>query len=582
MYTNTSSPFRRIFSKEAFSKAIHSFSSKQWYAFLVLLGALTISALLLLNMVNNNLLVEVPLKGGSIKEGVVGTPRFINPVLAVTDVEKDITSIVYSGLMKKTADGNIVPDLTSTYEVSPDGLTYTFTIRDDAFFQDGSSVEAKDIAYTIKQIQNPVIKSPKKSSWDGVTVTEIDSKKISFSLKQPYSGIIENTTVGIFLFNSWKNIPDKEFSLSNLNTASIGSGPYKITGVKNKKSSSIPYSYELEAFSKYVGGEPYIKDIEFSFYASESEMLNAYKKGGIDQMSAISPSEAKNLSSKNMRIEEIPLSRIFGLFFNQSQAPIFTDKTVVQALELAIDKQAIVDTILGGYGEAIDSPIQRNILAEDGAIERPHGDKQAAEEMLTKAGWAKDENGILIKKSSKSQETTRLSFAISTGDAPELRTAAEMIQKDLQSIGAEVELKVFETGNLNQNVIRPRSYDALFFGQVVNKGSDLFAFWHSSQRNDPGLNVAQYANTKVDDLLNKSLTENNTEIRNDYYKQIEGEIKKDMPAIFVYSPHFIYIVKKNLSGFHFDSIVAPNERFLSIADWYVDTDKVWKIFAPKQ
>ncbi len=202
--------------------------------------------------------------------------------------------------------------------------------------------------------------------------------------------------------------------------------------------------------------------------------------------------------------------------------------------------------------------------------------------MLTKAGWAKDENGILIKKSSKSQETTRLSFAISTGDAPELRTAAEMIQKDLQSIGAEVELKVFETGNLNQNVIRPRSYDALFFGQVVNKGSDLFAFWHSSQRNDPGLNVAQYANTKVDDLLNKSLTENNTEIRNDYYKQIEGEIKKDMPAIFVYSPHFIYIVKKNLSGFHFDSIVAPNERFLSIADWYVDTDKVWKIFAPKQ
>lgn len=597
MYTHTSSPSRRILSKETFGRAIHSFSRVEWYVFLALVGVVCISALLLVNKVNNAFLVSVPLKGGHIEEGIIGTPRFVNPVLAVTDAEKDLTAVIYSGLMKKTSEGTLVPDLANSYEVSADGLTYTFAIKDDAVFHNGMQVESKDVVYTIQKIQNTVIKSPKKVNWEGVEARAIDTKHVSFTLKQPYSGFLENTTLGILPQEVWEDIPDDEWNFSELNINPIGSGPYQVAQVNKKKSSGIPESFELKAFQNYVGTLPYIPSLTFSFFANENEIVEALNSGHIDQASALSPSQVAFLKDKNIHIEEASLSRVFGLFFNQSNAPIFTDKTVVKALDMAIDKQAIVDEILGGYGEAIDGPIPPHMI-EENPVALPHGDKVAALELLTKAGWSKDESGILVKKSktvikpattgknAKPAETressARLSFSISTGDAPELRSAAEMIQKDLQALGAEVEVKVFETGNLNQNVIRPRNYDALFFGEVIGRESDFFAFWHSSQRNDPGLNVALYANTKVDTLLENALTEEDRNARIEAYKAFEAEIQKDMPAIFVYSPHFIYIVDKQLSGFTFDRITVPSERFLSINDWYVDTDRVWNIFAPKE
>ncbi len=139
-------------------------------------------------------------------------------------------------------------------------------------------------------------------------------------------------------------------------------------------------------------------------------------------------------------------------------------------------------------------------------------------------------------------------------------------------------IKIFESGDLNQNVIRPRKYDMLLFGEIISRELDLFAFWHSSQRNDPGLNIALYANITVDKLLEDARSTTDKNVMIDKYRKFEDEVSADIPAIFIYSPDFIYITSKNIKNLELGLVITPEERFLNIHKWYKETDNVWNFF----
>ncbi len=320
-----------------------------------------------------------------------------------------------------------------------------------------------------------------------------------------------------------------------------------------------------------------------SNYSSELRQALIDKK--VEEISSITPLNAENLKERNFQIESATLPRIFGLFFNQNVNHLFTDKAVVSAISQAIDKDKIVRDVLFGYGTPIDSPIPLYVIPRgdsQNTISTPRQDVlKKVEDDLSKAGWKKNADGFLEKTTTdkKNKITTKLEFSISTGNAPELVKTAELIQQDLAAVGIKVEIKSFETGNLNQNVIRPRKYDALLFGQVINRNLDLYAFWHSSQKTDPGLNIALYSNSKVDKILEDAFVSLNEDARVKKYIQFETEIKKDMPAVFLYSPDFIYVVPKNLKEFKVGNIISPSDRYLNAYEWYTETENVWKVFA---
>ncbi|MCX6747780.1 MAG: ABC transporter substrate-binding protein [Candidatus Nomurabacteria bacterium] len=181
-------------------QALAHFTKTEWYIFLGLLVILLVSTLGILQNINKSFMVEVPMAGGSINEGIVGTPRFINPVLASSDADKDLVSLVYGGLMRKDKNGNLIPDLAEKVDISKDGLTYTFTLKDEIFFHDNTPVTADDVLFTISKIKDEVLKSPLKANWDGVSVEKIDLKTIKFTLKQPYTSFLENVILGINFF----------------------------------------------------------------------------------------------------------------------------------------------------------------------------------------------------------------------------------------------------------------------------------------------------------------------------------------------------------------------------------------------
>ncbi len=554
-------------------QVIRSFSLTEKTLFFVFTIIFVISGLSLLYKVNKLFLVEVPDYGGSLTEGVIGSPRFINPLLASSDIDKDLTSLIYSGLLKADSAGKLSLDLAESYEVSSDLLTYTFKIKGDAVFHDGTSVTTDDVVFTIEKAQNSELKSPREANWAGVKVEKIDDKTISFTLKQPYSAFIQSTTLGILPKSIWNKASIEEFPFSQFNTKPIGTGPYKIDYI-TYTSSGLPSEYHLISFNKYTLGKPYISKIVMKSYQNEKDLIQAYKNGNIESLHSVSPKELPALQVATDEILLSPLPRIFGVFFNQNTAPVFVNKEVRLALNTATDKQAIIDSVLSGYGQTIESPVPLNTIAE--ATSTNVNRIEEAQAILTKAGWKLNSDGIFEKNDKKGN--VLLSFSISTGNVPELKDTAYLLQKQWQEMGAQVEVKVFEVGDLNQNIIKPRKYDSLLFGEVVGRDMDLYPFWHSSGRNSPGLNIALYTNLKVDKILENIRSSSDPQLREGYFASFNKEILADSPAVFTYSPYFIYIVPKKVKNVSIGQVTTPGERFADIGQWYIETNNVWKIF----
>lgn len=575
----------RIPGSEKAMNAVRRFSATEKVLFTLLIAIFSVSVFVMVWNVNSTFLEPIPAPGGSLHEGVIGSPRFINPILALNDVDRDLTSLIYSGLLR-VDDGKLVPDLAEDYSISEDGLVYTFTLRDDIYFHDNTPVTAEDVLFTIQKAQDNILKSPRRANWDGVTVEVINAEEIRFTLKKPYAPFLENTTLGILPKHIWKNVDIEQFTFSQFNIEPIGSGPYKLKSI-HRDSGGLPQSYELVPFKKYTEGEPYIDLLVLHFYPNENMLVESYNKGIIESISSMTPSEAVKINSPDTHIVQAPLPRVFGVFINQNQAPVLAHKEVREALNTSLNRERIVDEVLNGYGTAITSPIAPGILnsPEEHATElmsnasttESNPEKEAAIGILTKAGWTLNENGVMEKKA-KNKDTEILAFSISTSNAPELKRAAEIIKEEWAEIGADVTVRIFETGDLNQNVIRPRKYDTLLFGEIIGRDLDLYAFWHSSQRNDPGLNIAMYVNSKVDKLLEDARTIANKEDRIEKYEEIVAAINADIPALFVYSPDFIYALPKKVRGITLDHITTPADRFNDVHNWYINTDRVWKIF----
>lgn len=502
----------------------------------------------------------MPSQGGELSEGVIGYPGFINPILSIADSGKDLSMLTYSGLMKVDTTSNIVPDLAQSYTVSGDGKTYTFTLRKDITFHDGEPITSGDVAFTIAKAQDPKIKSPLASNWRGVEVRVVDAQTIQFILKTPYSPFIENTTLGILPKHIWENADIDQFTFSPYNFNPVGSGPYKVADVRRDNKGVLQY-YKLTAFTKYAPGVKNISTIYIHFYADQDALIKAIRSGEVQSSSDISPEQAKNLEKEGYVVKTTPLLRTFGAFFNQNQATVFTHKEVRQALDYAVDRNEIIDKVLYGYGKVESLGTSTSRIAD-------------AQALLAKNGWKLNAQGVMQKKGKKQMET--LSFTITTSDNEDLMKTAEILKEDWSKIGADVTIVSLNPSDLNQNAIRPRKYDVLLFGEVVGRENDLYPFWHSSERKDPGLNIALYTNSNADKLLETLRVATSTDVVTKTLSSFQTMIATDIPTIIIYSPELTYVIPKDLKNMNLPPLEITSERWIGIFDAYLKTKIVWR------
>jgi peptide/nickel transport system substrate-binding protein len=440
-----------------------------------------------------------------------------------------------------------------------------------------------DVVYTIDKIRDPglEIKSPRRASWEGIDVVATDDRTVVFTLKQPYAPFLENASIGILPKHIWGNIANNEFDVSYYNLDPIGTGPYRIAKIVQDDKKGLPLSYEFKAFPGYALGEPYITTFTIRFFGNNKDLLQAYQDGLVTQFPTVDPEVATAIESAGGTITRMHLPLIDAAFFNQNQQPIFVENKVRRALAMAIDKDRIVHDVLYGYGVRADGPIsalspRSAIIAS--ATTSPF-DQTLARELLGEVGYVPDaETGILTKTDKKTKKSSTLSFSITVPDVPELRHAAEM-KENWDALGARTSVKVFETGTFGGEVLAPRAYDVLVYG-IIGKASDPYPYWHSSQRNSPGANIANYTNRVADDLLEKIRREGDPGVRTGYLEKLEQTILEDMPAVFIYSPNFLYATDPSVKGITAAHVLVESDRFNGIHDWYIDVDRVWWFLEP--
>jgi peptide/nickel transport system substrate-binding protein len=527
-----------------------------------------ISSLAALVALERTILVQVPARGGSLTEGIVGAPRFVNPLLALTDADRDLATLTYAGLMGEGVDG-LRPVLAESYTVSPDGKVYTFTLKPNLRFTDGTPITASDVVFTVEKAQDSALKSPRYADFAGIRVEAVDARTVRFTLAKAYAPFLANTTLGILPMHIWKNVSDAQFPFDPHMANPVGAGPFRVVRIVRDRMGNVT-EYDLGANGTYAIGRPYLDEIDFKLYGSTEEVAAAYKNGAIDSAYGI-PTPGAHTA---------PYSRVFGVFFNQSANPALKQLAVRKALSIAIDRETLTQNMLGGYASPITGPAPSGSGITGPAFPAAADRIAAAKKVLTDGGWTMSSStGVWTNAKLK---LTLPGLTITTSNVPELKSLADQVQADWQALGVPTSLTFDDPNALITTAIRPRSYETLYFGMVIGRDEDLFPFWDSSESKDPGLNITGYSNKSVDTLLEKARTETDPSLRMQDLQKASDQIASDYPAAFTHSPDFVYALPKELEGVSLPQITTPSDRFASVATWHVKSEWVWPFFAKDQ
>jgi peptide/nickel transport system substrate-binding protein len=565
---------------------------------------------------------QVPIAGGQYSEGLIGSPAHINPLYSsLSDVDSDLSRLVYSSLFKYDANGRLENDLAESYSVSPDGKTYKIVLRKDARWQNGERVTAADVVFTFEDITNPAYNSPLRYSFNEVEISQQDDQTVTFSLPNSYSPFLGLLTFGVMPQSVWGQVSPESAPLAEPNLKPVGSGPYEFKSLIKDKSGNIK-TYTLTASKDYYGKKPYLKDIVFKFYSSSAEALNGLNDNNVDGLSAIAPDDRGSLIARNsLNFYQLDLPQIKAIFFNQDKNPYLKDAKVRQALSYATPKQQIVDQVEKGNARVISGPILDNNYAYNPNIEKYGFDLTHAASLLEAAGWKKltltaDDIAALNTKSASSslsdaekvevalgpgtwlytdQTSTKKTAAAKTTKtvAPAVKNfliinlsiaaddennqIAQLIKTNWESLGVKVAITPVPVREMQSTTVKPKNYEALLFSEQVGNDPDVYVFWHSTQAGSGGLNLSNYKNEDADKALEDGRLSTDPAQRIAAYQQFQTTLTNDAPAVFLFSPYYTYVQNKKIKGFAVKSIATPADRLSDVTDWYVKTGErfVW-------
>lgn len=517
----------------------------------------------------------VPAVGGTYTEGLIGEPQFVNPLYAITsDVDTDITRLVFSGLLKYDPALGLVPDLAESYDVSDDGLVYTFVLREGAKWHDGADVRVRDILSTINMIQNPEYKSPLIASFRDVDAIQVDERTVQFVLPEPFAPFLSALTVGILPGDIWENIPPKNATLADANLQPIGSGPYQFEKFTKDALGSIR-SYTLVRSRVYYGEQARIERITFKFYPDTFSALDALDNKNVEGVSFVPADAVKDVASdRSVNLLRPLLPQYTGVFFNEIHQPILADVDVRKALAMALPRDRFVNEVLDGHGRVVYSPFLPGMVGYSDQMTGPAFDLDGARAILETEGWKAIEGQNTRGKTGSDGTVQPLKIVLTTFDHPEFVKAAEIIKDQWGFIGVETEIQYVDADTMQTDILRERQYDALLSGELLGFDPDPYPFWHSSQVDYPGLNIALYANRKADTLIEEGRSATDDAVRTEKYLAFQTMLFEDLPAILLYQPTYAYAISNKIKGVDVPTILAPSDRFANIEDWYVKTKRV--------
>lgn len=504
-------------------------------------------------------------RGSTYVEGVAGTWQRINPIFAAAnEVDADLSALVFATLLTLGPDGKVQPGLADLPEISDGGRVYTFHLKPNLRWHDGTALTARDVSFTIGRITDPDFKGDAAlaESWSGVEVATPDANTVVLTLKQPSAPFLaRNGRLGILPEHILGGLNATQLFESPFNAAPVGAGPYRIDRLDTREA-------RLLANPTYHLGKPGIEQIVIRFYSDYPTALRALRAGDLNGLMLRETPTATQLAELNdlrgVRVQRLQRTAALILYLNNDQAQLFQDERVRRALSLAIDRSLIVAQAMQGTGRPSGSLIPPATWAYEKAYDATGASLAEAKQLLDQAGWkAHPATGILVK------EGTEFRFTIRTDNDPVRVAVAGEIAKELEKAGirATVASTVFSV--LRRDFLQERRYDAALVGWDQGADPDPYFGWHSSQMGAAGLNIANFADVVADELIAKARTSPDEEVRSEQYRQFQEVWEELSPSLVVAYSEYVYAqataVKLPPLGVLFD----PASRFSMVHRWKV-------------
>lgn len=519
-----------------------------------------------------------PRFGGSYTEGLIGSPTTINPLfLHTNDSDRDLVHLIYSGLMRYTPQRAIVPDLAEKVDMSKDEKVYTFHLRHDVVWHDGVAFNADDVIFTIAKIQDSRTRSPLFASYKDIGMQKIDPYTVRFTLTKPFAPFMDLMTLPLIPAHLWQESEPEQLTLSVLNLKPVGTGAWKFKSLQKDQDGTIR-SYTIARNSAYYAEKPFIEKVIFKFYPDAESAVQGLKNRHVQGVSFLTREMREPLvKDTDVRYYHLLLPQYTALFFNSVRNIDLLNRDVRQALAYALDKNTIIKAAVGGEALSIDAPILEGFIGHHKDIQRYSFDAKRAQELLASAGWNKDGDGKLVQIKKRTKEKRTLSLELVSGDTPESTRVAQAIKEMWESLGVSVTLTLESSATIKGTMIDPRKYDVLLYGALIGSDPDLYPFWHSSQVNAPGLNLASFSNKEADKLLEEGRQTADPKARADRYRRFQDILAKEVPAIFLYTPLYTSVMTSSIHGVLDNKhIVYPADRFSDIGTWFIKTQRTFK------
>lgn len=510
--------------------------------------------------------VEVPAQSGEITEGILGRPQYINPLLAQSEADMALTKLVFSGLLTYDHQGNLLPELAESMpKISEDQKSYTVKIRSDIKWHDGTPLTAEDVIFTVETIKNNQTKAALKNIWQSTQLEKLSDHEIKFTTKDISGPFIHNLTLPIISKNFWQNGQEQDFLTSENNLKAIGSGLYAIQEIKKLGSGKIT-SILFKAAKRPQDLSANLEFLNIKFYDLKEDLVAAFQSGEIDNLGLSGDGENPDLNKQKSekKFITLPLPQYQILFYNLAKNP--TNETAVRtAIDLIINKNQILEKVY--ENQALTS----SGIIKPKAIELFLGpDIEKAKNILEKAEWQKAEDGFFKKKGQI------LEIELVSGDSTTSSKTSQVIAENLQNFGIKVHLQILPLTELSSKYIRPRNFSVALLSQKQNPDPDPFAFWHSSQIKDPGLNISSLQNPNIDKLITEARTTTDQPVRNAKYEELEKTLENLKVATPIVQNIYTYAISKKIQGSKLSKIYSPEQRLCDIKNWYIKTKRIWK------
>lgn len=519
--------------------------------------------------------IVVPAEGGTYVEGVVGSPKYINPLLCqLNEADRDLCSLVFSGLTRLNENGEVVPELAKTWSIADDGRTYTFTLRPEARWEDGQPVTARDVVFTVGLLKDPGFPGRPDIGklWQQVEVSMLDELTVQFRLAQPYAPFLDYTSIGLLPEHMLAGTSAVNLTSLPFNQQPKGNGPWRVAEL-NTAGGRVS-SITLEPSFTYFGPKPKIGRLVLRYYPNSQSLLDAFKNGDVDSMADVGPAEALEAANlPNATSYLMPTSRLVALMINlrkDSGALALTELPVRQALMLALDREAIIREVLHGRGVLANSPLIPGTWAHDVTVKSYARDLERARQLLQGAGY---ELATVAPSNVEvwQKDGEPIAFTLLTPESGLYPKIGEAIARQWRELGVQV--TVIPVRNIVRNFLATHQFQVALTETLLDGDPDPFPLWHRSQAN-VGQNYTGWEDAEASAWLEQARTTIDRNQRFELYRRFQQRFAEALPAITLYYPTYEYVVSSRVRNVQVAPILYPSDRFRSLNEWTVNTRRV--------